>query len=217
MQERKKQVQVAVAEPKVDTELLLLDLATTIKSTLEATWKIGKLTHELHERGYSDQAITDELTKREIAIERSTINLYRLNYEYYRVRYGFTDEELAGHSIHALAAMRRILSQYALDRDTVLTILKRALGKDAKDAELIAAKAVGKDAEDLSSFVSLRVPVPVKDMAENLRERLQGIADRSGVEGQISLTNVVEFSLVVIDAMSDQTILTLWKQAHGEE
>ena len=217
MSEMTKGKQAVALKEMVDlVDVALAQLATVMKSTVDSVWEAGELLVQLHDRGLSDQAITDYLKEAGVRVERTTINLYRLLYDYYVNRYGFDVEYLKRFTIYQLALIRRVLVDYPVERDMLAEILKRAEGQEARQSEEIAMRAIGHRREESNAFANIRVPYPLKEKVAEARERLQNISDSVGIEGKVSDVNVIEFIIAVFDAMSDDMLRQLWREAHGE-
>lgn len=208
--------EMALKETEVDNELLLLQIATGLRSSRVSSWEVGAAANELANRGYTDDTIAQMVTEHGVPVERSTINLYRLNYEFYVVTYGFKPEELLKWTLRQVSAIRRIVSPYNVSRDTLEQILKRSLGKTIRETAEIAAKAVGKHNNTESEFKQVSLPTPVAEHLKEFTNYLQGIADATGHNGIVTQTVAIEFAMAVIEAFDREALMRLWQEAHGE-
>lgn len=207
---------VAVKDTEVDPELLVLQIVTELRGSRERSWNVGAAAHQLAEMGYTDDTIADMVTKQGVPVERSTINLYRLNYEFYVVKYGLSQEEMLRWTVRQVSAIRRIIAPYHVEKKTLLEILRRAEGKGIKETADIAAKAVGKRNATESEFKNVSFPVPIVDRLLGFTEYLQGIADAAGDKVKVTPTVTVEFALAILEAFDREVLLRLWREAHGE-
>lgn len=209
-------VAVAVKDPQTDPELLVLQIVTELRGSRERSWNVGAAASKLAEMGYTDDTIADMVTEQGVPVERSTINLYRLNYEFYVTKYGLTPEEMLHWTVRQVSAIRRIVSPYHVEKEHLLEILKRSEGKGIKETADIAAAAVGKRNSTESEFKNISLPLPIADRLVGFSEYLQGIADAAGDRVRVTPTVTVEFALAILEAFDREVLLRLWREAHGE-
>jgi len=214
--EEKPTVKVALKEPGVSPELLVLQIVSELRSSRERNWSVGGAAHALAELGYTDDAIAQEVTEQGVPVERSTINLYRLNYEFYIVKYGLDPDEMLKWTTRQVSAIRRIVGPYNVDKETLLEILRRVRGKSLRETAEIAAKAVGKKNVRESEFKNVALPTPIVERLQDFTSYLQGIVDAVGDKVLVTPTVAIEFSMEVIEAFDREVLMKLWQQAHGE-
>ena len=216
MEQTKQAVEVAVKEATVTPELLLLQIVSELRSSRERNWSVGNAAHALAELGYTDEAIAEEVTAQGVPVERSTINLYRLNYEFYIVKYGLDPDEMLKWTTRQVSAIRRIVGPYNVDKETLLEILRRVRGKSLRETAEIAAKAVGKKNVRESEFKNIALPTPIVERLQEFVSYLQGIVDAVGDKVTVTPTVAIEFSVEVMEAFDREVLMKLWQQAHGE-
>lgn len=214
--EAKETRQVAVKDTTIDPELLVLQIANELRSSRERGWNIGAAAHQLAEVGYTDDSIANMVSEQGVPVERPTINLHRLNYEFYIVKYGLDPKEMLRWTVRQVSAIRRIVAPYQPSKETLLEILRRAEGKGVKDSADIAARAVGKRNLSESDFKNLSLPTPIVERLHEFGNYLQGIADAAGDKVRVTPTITVEFALAILEAFDREVLLRLWREAHGE-